>query len=247
MLLEQTLEILRTLKLSGMAQGLQQQMEQPKSYDLSFEERLSLLVDDEQLHRKNKKLNRLLKTAKLRQEACMEDIDYCAKRGLKKEQIASLMNGYWVKKSLNMVITGATGTGKSWLACAFGNQICRQGLSVLYLRFSKLSEGLRVSRLDGTYSKYLKQILKPDLLILDDWLLEPLGQKNLYYDILEIVEERHERKSLLLSTQMPVANWHELIGEPTVADAILDRILGRSIKFEMKGDSMRKVKKMIEA
>ena len=117
----------------------------------------------------------------------------------------------------------------------------------MYLRFSKLSEGLRVSRLDGTYSKYLKQILKPDLLILDDWLLEPLGQKNLYYDILEIVEERHERKSLLLSTQMPVANWHELIGEPTVADAILDRILGRSIKFEMKGDSLRKVKKMIEA
>lgn len=242
MLIEQTVQILQELKLMGMVQALSQQMEQPKSYDLSFEERLSLMVDEEKIYRKNKKLERLLKSAKFRHEACLEDIDYTPKRGLKREQISSLLNCRWVKEFFNLFITGPTGTGKSWLACAFGQQACRQGLSVHYIRFSSLLEKLKLSRVDGTYSKFLKSLLKIDLLIIDDWLLEPLEMKN-RHSILEIVEDRYERKSLLITTQVPIKNWHEMIGDPTLGDAILDRILSKSIKLELKGESMRKNKK----
>ena len=242
MLMEQTLQDLRAFKLTGMANALTNQLEQPKSYDLSFEERLSLLVEAEKIDRKDKRLERLMKAAKLRHNACIEDIDYSLTRGIKKEQISSLFSCQWIRESFNLLITGSTGTGKSWLGCAFGQQACRQGLSVLYIRFSLLLEKIRLSRVDGTYAKLLKNLLKTDLLIIDDWLLEPLEAKD-RHSILEIMEDRYERKALLITSQMPTQNWHEMIQEPTLADAILDRILSKSIKIELKGESMRKVKK----
>lgn len=239
MLMEQTIESLKTLKLAGMVKGLRNQLAQPKSYDLSFEERLSLLVDEEELDRKNKKLERLLKEAKLRHEACIEDIDYSPQRGLKRDQISSFLNCQWITEAFNILITGSTGTGKSWLACAIGRQACRQGLSVLYIRFTKLLDKIKLARVDGTYSKLLKSLLKVDLLIFDDWLLEHLD-RNYRHEILEIIEDRHGIKSTLFTSQIPIQNWHEMIGDPTIADAILDRLISKSIKLELKGESMRK-------
>lgn len=217
------------------------QLEQPNSYNLSFEERLSLLVEAEKIYPKDKKLERLLRAAKLRHNACVEDIDYCPKRGLKKEQIASLLSCQWIKDSFNLLLIGPTGTGKSWLSCALGQQACRQGLAVLYIRFPLLLEKIKLSRVDGTYTKLLKSFSKIDLLIIDDWLLEPLETKD-RLSLLEIMEERYDRKALILTSQMPIQNWHEIIQDPTLADAILDRLLSKSIKFSLKGDSMRKIK-----
>ena len=242
MLLEQTLQTLRQLKLPGMTAALTAQLEQPKSYDLAFEERLTLLIDAEKIYRKNKKLERLLKGARLRYNACVEDIDYAHTRGLEKEKVASLLSCQWIKDSLNVLITGPTGTGKSWLGCALGQQACRQGFSVMYLRFSTLLEKMRLSRADGTYTKFLGTLAKAELLILDDWLLETLEPKD-RHGILEIMEDRYERKALMITTQIPRSGWHERLGDPTLADAILDRVLSQSIDFELKGESMRKVKK----
>ncbi len=242
MLIEQTFEDLRAFNLKGMVEALSRQLEQPKSYDLSFEERFSLLVDAEKIYRKDKRLEKLLQLAKLRHKACMEDIDYAPSRGIKKEQMATLHSCQWIKDSLNVLITGATGTGKSWIGCALGQQACRQGLSVLYMRFSLLLEKIRLSRVEGTYTKLLKALSKIELLILDDWLLEPVDPKD-RHSLLEIVEDRYERGALLMTTQIPIQNWHEMIGDPTLADAILDRILNKSIKLELKGESMRKTKK----
>ena len=242
MLIQDTLEDLKAFNLKGMAESLSRQLEQPKSYDLPFEERLSLLVDAEKIYRKDKRLEKLLQLAKLRHKACVEDIDYSPSRSIQKETIAPLLSCQWIKESLNVLITGATGTGKSWMGCALGQQACRQGLSVLYMRFSLLLEKIRLSRVEGTYSKFLKSLSKIDLLILDDWLLEAIETKD-RHSILEIVEDRYERGSLLITTQVPIQNWHQMIGNPTLADAILDRILNKSIKLELKGESMRKTKK----
>lgn len=242
MLIQHTLEDLKAFNLKGMAESLSRQLEQPKSYDLPFEERLSLLVDAEKIYRKDKRLEKLLQLAKLRHKACVEDIDYSPSRSIQKETIAPLLSCQWIKESLNVLITGATGTGKSWMGCALGQQACRQGLSVLYMRFSLLLEKIRLSRVEGTYSKFLKSLSKIDLLILDDWLLEAIETKD-RHSILEIVEDRYERGSLLITTQVPIQNWHQMIGDPTLADAILDRILNKSIKLELKGESMRKTKK----
>lgn len=242
MLIEQTLQTLRSFKLTGFAEALSQQMAQPKTFDLSFEERLSFLVDAEKTHRQNKTLEKLLKNAKLRYNACPEDIDYDSARGLKKEQMASLLTGHWLNDSCNVLITGLTGTGKSWLGCALGHQACRLGHPVLYFRFSRLLDKLRMSRVDGTYTKFLRSLLKIKLLIIDDWLLEPLDKKD-KYGLLDIFEDRYEKTSTLITTQLPVEKWHELIGDPTLADAILDRLLSKSFKLDLKGESMRKLKK----
>lgn len=242
MLREQTLQTLRQLKLPGMAAAFSNQLEQPKSYDLAFEERLALLIEAEKIYRRDKKLERLLKAAKLRYNACVEDIDYTKARGLEKEKVASLLSCQWIQESLNVIITGPTGTGKSWLGCALGQQACRQGLTVVYLRFSTLLEKMRLSRADGTYAKFLGDLAKTDLLILDDWLLEALESKD-RHGILDIMEDRYERKSLVITTQIPRSSWHEKLSDPTLADAILDRVLSQSIDFELKGESMRKLKK----
>ena len=241
MLINQTLEHLRNLKLTAMAQALEEQIEQPATFDLSFEERLSLLVMREITDRENRRLQRLLKTARLKQAACVEDIDYRHPRGLDKSLMATLAGGDWIRRGANVHITGQTGTGKSWHACALGNQACRMGWSVKYERVPRLLENLRIAHADGSFGKRLAQLAKTDLLILDDFGIKPLARGD-RHDLLEIIEDRHGARSTLVTSQLPISLWHEYIGEPTVADAVLDRLLQNAFRMELKGESLRRTK-----
>ncbi|MDQ3665207.1 MAG: IS21-like element helper ATPase IstB [Acidobacteriota bacterium] len=243
MLLNQTVEQLRRLRLSGMAAAFAQQLEQPELQALSFEERFSLLLDREITRREDRRLSRLLQLARLRQQACVEDIDYKHRRGLERSLMASLISGDWIRARHNLHLTGPTGTGKSWLACALGHQACRQGLSVRYERVPRLLDTLRIARGDGSYHKRLLALAKADLLILDDFGLKPLTQAE-RLDLLELVDDRHGRRSTLVTSQLPIAHWHAYLGEdPTVADALLDRLLSAAHRLELKGDSMRRREK----
>lgn len=238
---QQTLQQLRTLKLIGMADALEQQQTQPATHnELCFEERLSLLVDRETTHRHNNKITRLLKTAKLKLQANPEDVDYSHPRGLMKSQFAHLLNGQWLQQHHNILLTGPTGCGKTYLACVLATQACRQGYSVRYFRTSRLLEDLSIAHGDGRFSKLIQQLAKTDVLLLDDWGLEKLslGQRN---DLLEIMEDRHGSKSTLITSQLPINQWHQSIGDATLADAILDRLLHNAHKLTLKGESMRKI------
>lgn len=239
MLKQHTREQLHALKLVGMLDALDQQQAQPATHDLAFEERLALLVDREILYRQNRRLARLLKAARLRVDACVEELDYRHPRGLQKSRMAALVDGDWIRQSLNLCITGPTGCGKTWIACALGNQACRRGLSVRYLRLPALLEQLRIAHGDGSYARLMGQLLKADLLILDDWGIQPLThqQRN---DLMEVIEDRHDRRSTLVASQLPIEHWHEYIGEATLADAILDRLLHRAHRLNLTGESMRK-------
>ena len=241
MLLQQTRDRLRSLKLAGMLDALDQQLEQPHTHDLSFEERLSLLVEREAIHRENRRLARLLSVAKLRESACIEDIDYAHPRGLSKSKMASLAQLDWLGTAMNLCITGKTGCGKTWLACAFGNQACRRGHSTRYVRLPQLLEQLRISRGDGTYVRLMAQLRKTELLVLDDWGMQPL-EATQRQDLMEVIEDRHGRHSTLVTSQLPVKHWHDYIGEATLADAILDRLVHGSHRLELKGGSMRKAR-----
>lgn len=244
MLIQQTREHLHTLRLTGMLQALDEQLEQPAMAELSFEERLAILVDREVLYRENRRLERLLRAAKLRVGACVEDIDYRHPRGLEKPRMASLVALEWIRQSLNLCLTGPTGSGKTWLACAFGNEACRRGFSVRYLRLPRLFEMLRISHGDGSYTKLMNQLLKTDLLILDDWGIQKVSaaQRN---DLMEVIEDRHGRRSTLIASQLPTDHWHEYIGEATIADAILDRLLHGAHRINLTGESMRKTKEKL--
>ena len=241
MLHQPTLTTLKTLKLPGMAAAFEEQLIQPVTQSLSFTDRFGLIVDREASHRDNQRLGRLLKNARLKHNACVEDIDYRAGRGLDKSVMASLISGEWIRQSQNLILTGATGCGKTWIACAMGNQACRQGMSVLYARTSRLMEELKLAHADGSFRKRLAQMAKVDLMILDDWGLSTLAPSE-RQDLLELIDDR-TRKSTLITSQIPINAWHEVIGEPTLADAILDRIVHRAHTIEMTGDSMRKTKK----
>lgn len=239
MLMQQTREHLRALKLTGLLQALEEQLTQPAAGELSFEQRLAMLVDREVLYRENRRLDRLLKAARLRVAACVEDIDYRHPRGLDKARMASLTALDWVQQSLNLCLTGPTGCGKTWLACALGNEACRRGFSVRYLRLPRLFEMLRIAHGDGSYARLMNQLLKTDLLILDDWGIQKVSatQRN---DLMEVIEDRHGRRSTLIASQLPTEYWHEYIGEATIADAILDRLLHGAHRLNLTGDSMRK-------
>ena len=245
MLDNQTLDQLRRLRLSGMAAAFAQQLEQPHLQALSFEERFSLMLDRELTQRENRRLNRLLQLARLRQQACVEDIDYKHRRGLERSLMAALITCDWIRSHHNLHLTGPTGTGKSWLACALGQQACRQGFSVRYERVARLLDSLRIARGDGSYLKRLSALAKADLLILDDFGLKPLTQAE-RLDLLELIDDRHGRRSTLLTSQLPIAHWHAYLGDdPTVADALLDRLLSTAHRLELKGESMRKREKSL--
>lgn len=241
MLNQQTLTKLRQMKLHGMAAAFERQMQQPNNYELAFEERVGLLVDEERTSRDNRRQARLSKQAKFKHPACLEDIDYTARRGLDKGQMASLASCEWISAGQKILITGATGVGKTWVSCALGQQAIRQGLSVLYLRMPPLLEELRVAHGDGSFPKRLSAIAKVDLLILDDWGLKTITTPE-RLDLLEIIEERHPHRSAIVASQLPIDHWHEFIGAPTIADAILDRLLEKAHRILLKGESMRKTK-----
>jgi DNA replication protein DnaC len=239
---ENTLSQLRYLKLTGMTQAFTEQIEQPPIQNLSFEERFAMLVDREILARGNRRIQNLLRSAKLRQQACIENMDYLHPRNLNKSQFNSLMTCDFIRQHHNLIITGPTGCGKSYLACVVGHQACRQGLSVKYIRLPRFLEELSIAHADGSYGKLLGQILKVDLLIFDDFALEPALNPEQRRDLFTIIEDRHQLKSTLITSQLPVKHWHDYIGEPTTADAILDRLLEKTHRIEMNGESMRKNK-----
>lgn len=238
MLSNQTIEKLTELKLYSMSKELKKQMSDPHINNLSFDDRLGLLVDAEWDAKHNTRINNLLKKAGLRQQACLEDIDYGSERKIKKDLISQLSTGIWIKEGQNLIITGATGTGKSYLTCAFGNYACRNNIKVKYYRVTRLLTDLSIARGDGSYNKLLLQIKKIDLLILDDFgmcILDPI----LGRDLLEVIEDRHKIRSTIISSQLPVSDWHNTFEDSTVADAVLDRLVHDSYRIELFGDSMR--------
>jgi DNA replication protein DnaC len=240
MLIQHTLTQLKSLKLDGMAHALEEQQIMPASQALAFEDRLSLLVEREIVWRDNRRLERLLRQAKLKQaQACMEDIDYRGSRGLDKRLMVTLAGCEWIRRSQNILLTGPTGAGKTWLACALGNQACRQGFSVMYLRVPRLVEHLRIAHGDGSFGKLLAQLARIDVLLLDDWGLTPL-QSSERHDLLEVVDDRVNSRSTIITSQLPVEHWHAWLNDPTLADAILDRLVHASHRIALKGESRRK-------
>ena len=241
MLHQHTPNTLKTLKLPGMAAAFEEQLIQPATQSLSFNDRFGLIVDRESSHRDNQRLGRLLKGARFKHNACVEDIDYRSGRGLDKTVMANLIDCGWIKQAQNLILTGSTGCGKTWLACALGNQACRLGMSVLYVRTSRLLEEMKLAHADGSFRKRLMQIAKFELLVLDDFGVATLTQSE-RQDLLELIDDR-TTKSTIITSQIPVNAWHDVIGEPTLADAILDRIVHRAHTIKLTGETMRKPKK----
>ena len=240
MLNNQTIEKLRILKLTGMLKALEEQMGMNGISELDFFERFALLVDREFEERENRKLKNRLKTAKLRQAASIEDIDYRSHRGLDRGLIASLSSCGWIG-SKNVIITGATGVGKTFIACALAQKAMREGFSAIYKRTPRLMRELAVAKGDGSYPKILNSLAKTDLLVLDDWGLTAFtgGQDQ---DLLEIVEDRHGQRSTIITSQVPIDSWHALMANPTIADAILDRLVHNAYRINLAGESMRRVR-----
>jgi DNA replication protein DnaC len=240
MLTEPTIEKLRHLRLEAMATTYLDQQQTPDSSELSFDERFGLLVDAEYLARENKRLARRLREAKLRlSQACVEDIDYPAKRELEKAVIRQLASCRWIEEHQNVLLTGLTGTGKTYLACALVNQACRKGYRALYYRASRLFDDLVLARATGTHARLLAKLARMDVLAVDDWGLRAVGEQE-RHDWLEILEDRYGARSTLVTSQLPPEKWHDRLGEPTLADAILDRLLHRAHRIALKGPSRRR-------
>src|SRR5262249_40259023 len=238
-LTQPTLDKLQTLRLMGMYQALVEQLQMPDIAALTFEERFGLLVDRALTERENRRLTTRLRQAKLRQTACIEDIDYRHPRGLDKSLMAPLPTCPWVRGHHHVRITGPTGIGKTWLGCALGHQACRDGLTALYLRLPRFLQELPIAKGDGRYGKLLATLARTDVLILDDWGLAPFSEEN-RRDLLEIVEDRHDRRATIITNQPPPEHWHDALGYPTLAAAMLDRLVHNGYKIALHGESMRK-------
>lgn len=241
MLHHPTLDLLHTLGFDGMAKGFKDLQTNPESQALDHPEWLGLLLDYEATSRQQKRFERRLRAARLRQAACVEDVDYRAPRGLDRALFLKLATNDWIRERRNLLLTGPCGVGKSFLACALGHKACRDDLSVLYYRVPRLFSALALARGDGRYGKLLRSIAKIRLLILDDWGPEALHAEQ-RRDLLEIVEDRYDAGSILLTSQLPLETWHDIIGDPTIADAILDRVVHNAYRIELSGESLRKTR-----
>jgi DNA replication protein DnaC len=241
MLIQQTLERLHELRLTGMAHALEEQMRMPDLRDLTFEDRLALLLEREHTFRDDRRLTRLLQMAKLHLPASAEDIDFRSPRGLDKSLVLRLAGGQWIRDNEQVLISGPTGTGKSYVACALGHSACRHGLSTRFHRFSRLLGELAVARADGSYAKLLDRLARTQLLILDDFGLAPLTDSQ-RHDVLELLEDRYGRRATLVTSQLPFEHWHDIVGDATFADAILDRLVHNAHRITLKGASMRRSK-----
>ncbi|SMF29927.1 IS21-like element helper ATPase IstB [Pseudogulbenkiania subflava] len=240
MLIEQTIDIMRQLRLHGMVESLLHQQDNPSLQALTFDDRLALMVEAERLARDNRRLARLLKAARLKVLASPEAIDYRASRGLDRQQLQTLLGCDWVQRNQCLIITGPTGAGKTWLACALGQQAARKGFPVQYHRFSRLLESFEIAREDGSLPTLRAGLGRMKLVILDDWGLSPLTAM-MRQDLLEIIDDRLGCVALLITAQLPVNRWHDYLGEPTLADAILDRLVHSAHRIELRGESMRKL------
>lgn len=239
MLTHPTLAKLEALRLFGMLRALNDQLQTPDCASLSFEERLGLLVDRELTDRQNQRLALRLKRARLRQAAALEDVDFRHPRGLDRAQFLSLCACQWLQNRDNLLITGPTGVGKTYLACALAQKACREGYTAHYVRTGQLLGELTLAHADGTYAKRLAALARLDLLVLDDWGLAPLTDPQ-RRDLLEVLDDRYDRRSTLVASQLPVEHWHEALGDPTLADAILDRLVHNAHKLPLQGESLRK-------
>ena len=239
MLTHPILDQLLQLKLNGMHRALSEQLDMSDIDTLSFEERLGLLIDRETTERADRRLQYRLRTARLKQPACIEDIDYRHRRGLDRRLMQKLATGEYLRDKLNVLITGPAGVGKTWIGCALAHKACRDGHTARYLRLPRLLEDLAIARADGRYLKLLRDFAKTDLVLIDDFGLASLND-DARRDLLEILDDRHGRKSTLVTSQLPVENWHDYIGDPTLADAILDRLVHNAYRLNLNGESMRK-------
>ena len=246
MLKQPTIDKLHELRLFGMAKALEEQDGSPKYERLDFLDRLALLVDRESAERDSNRLRLRLKQAKLRLTATVEDVDFRHPRGLDKSLVLALAGCRWIREHHNVIITGPTGVGKSYLACALAHKACREGFRVLYLRAPRLFDDLALAKADGRYRRVLAAYARLDLLVIDDWGLASLTEEQ-RRDVLEILEDRHDLRSTLIASQLPIEKWHKVIGDPTLGDAILDRLVHNAHKLTLKGDSLRKKGKKMQS
>ena len=239
MLNQQTIEKLTALRLNGMADSFTLQLQQPKVNNLSFEDRFAMIVDAQWDWKENNRMKRYLRDAKLKLPACVEDIDYKTHRGIDQSVMMRLIAGDWIKSFQNIIITGPTGVGKTFLACALANRACRNGFHSLYLRSPSFYYQMSLSKADGSYRKIMNKLSKTNVLIIDDFGIAPLTDIE-RRDLFEVVDERHGHGSTIITSQLPIDNWHDIIGDPTIADGILDRLIHNAHKINLKGGSMRK-------
>jgi len=239
MLIQPTIEKLNSMKLTAMAKAFADQMQCPDMTQLTFEERFGLIVDYQITDLENRRMQNRLRTAKLRQSASIEDLDFRQGRGMDRSTVMSLAGNQWVKSHHNILVTGPTGAGKSYLACALAQKACRDGHTVLYQRLPRLLQDISVARHDGRYHKIMNQVVKCEVLVLDDLLISPLSREE-QKELLEIVEDRYDRKATVVTSQLPIKAWHDSMQDPTLADAILDRLVHNAYKVELKGESMRR-------